>query len=205
MSGKQRSGDLFLIVLDENIASEDLQAALTPVARAAGARVDLHTTHFPRETKDPVWMPIAAEQRWAVISCDVSVKKRPAEKEILMNAGVCMYILRGTLNGDQIRDALVKALPAISVGKPDGLNARVTASPACVVATGPRPRRLSMICWTSGSSPAPSTNAISGSAGGSSRSCARTSAHGLQPGMKKQTSAASPGPRPWTAACRPRR
>ena len=72
MSGRQRSGDLLLIVRDENIASEDLQSALTPVARAAGARVDLHTTHFPRETKDPVWMPIAAARHWAVISCDVS-------------------------------------------------------------------------------------------------------------------------------------
>jgi hypothetical protein len=113
MTGRQRSGDQLLIVLDENIASEDLQDALMPVALAAGARVDLHTTHFPRETKDPVWMPIAAERHWAVISCDVSVKRRPAEKDILMNAGVCMYILRGTLNGDQIRDALVKALPTI--------------------------------------------------------------------------------------------
>ena len=113
MSGKQRSGELLLIVLDENIASQELQDALAPAALAAGARVDLHTAHFPRETKDPVWMPVAAEKHWAVISCDVSVKRRPAERDILMNAGVCMYILRGMLNGDQIRGALVKALPTI--------------------------------------------------------------------------------------------
>lgn len=113
MGGKQPSRDPILIVLDENIAGADLHAALTPVALAVGARVDLHTVHYPRGTKDPIWMPIAAEQRWAVISCDVSIKRRPAEKEILINAGVCMYILRGALNGDQIRDALVKALPTI--------------------------------------------------------------------------------------------
>src|ERR1043165_466789 len=101
MSGRQPSGAPLLIVLDENIASEELRDALAPIALAAGARVDLHTAHFPRETKDPVWMPVAAEQHWAVISCDVSVKRRPAEKEILMNAGVCMYILRGAMNGDQ--------------------------------------------------------------------------------------------------------
>lgn len=112
MSGRQPSASL-LVVLDENIASEELRDALAPVALAAGARVDLHTAHFPRETKDPVWMPVAAERHWAVISCDVSVKRRPAEKEILMNAGVCMYILRGAMNGDQIRDAPVKALPTI--------------------------------------------------------------------------------------------
>lgn len=113
MSGRQPSGDPLLIVLDENIAGPDLLAALTPVALAVGARVDLHTVHDPRGTKDPVWMPIAAEQRWAVISCDVNIKRRPAEKAILLNAGVCMYILRGALNGDQMRDALVKALPTI--------------------------------------------------------------------------------------------
>jgi hypothetical protein len=56
---------------------------------------------------------MAAEQRWAVISCDVSVKRRPAERDILMNAGVCMYILRGSLNRDQIREALEKAVPTI--------------------------------------------------------------------------------------------
>ena len=113
MNGKRRSDELLLIVLDENIASQEIQDALVPVAQAAGARVDLHTAHFPRETKDPVWMPVAAAQHWAVISCDVSVKRRPAERDILMSAGVCMYILRGMLNGDQIRHALVKALPAI--------------------------------------------------------------------------------------------
>ena len=112
MSGGQRSEEL-LIVLDENIASDELREALTPIAAASGARVDLHTAHFPRKTPDPEWMPIAAEQRWAVITCDVHVRRRPAEKEILMRAGMCVYILRGGLNGDQIRDALMTALPAI--------------------------------------------------------------------------------------------
>ena len=112
MSSRQPS-DLLLIVLDENIASEDLRDALAPIAAASGARVDMHTAHFPRETKDHVWLPIAAEQHWAMISCDVHVKRRPAEREILMSAGVCVYILRGCLNREQIRDALVKALPTI--------------------------------------------------------------------------------------------
>jgi PIN domain-containing protein len=84
-----------------------------PAAIAADARVDLHTVYWPRGTKDPVWMPIAAERHLAIISGDVSVRYHPAEKEIIKNAGVCMYILRGSLNGDQIRDALVKALPTV--------------------------------------------------------------------------------------------
>jgi hypothetical protein len=113
MSSELPSGEPLLIVLDENIASEALRDALAPVAAKSSALVVLHTVYYPRETKDPVWMPMAAEHRWAVISCDVSVKRRPAERDILMNAGVCMYILRGGLNRDQIREALVKAVPAI--------------------------------------------------------------------------------------------
>lgn len=107
------SGAPILIVLDENIAGDGLRDALMPAAIAAGARVDLHTVYWPRGTKDPTWMPIAADRRLAMISGDVSVRYNPAEKEIIKNAGVCMYILRGSLNGDQIRDALVKALPTI--------------------------------------------------------------------------------------------
>jgi hypothetical protein len=56
---------------------------------------------------------VAAAERWAVITCDVHIKKRPAEKAILMNAGVSVFILRGVLNGEQIRNALVTAIPAI--------------------------------------------------------------------------------------------
>lgn len=113
MGGRQLSGDPLLIVLDENIASDGLRDALTPSARAAGAQVDLHTVYWPRGTKDPVWMPIAADRRLAIISGDVSVRYHPAEKGIIMHAGVCMYILRGSLSGDQQRDALVKAIPKI--------------------------------------------------------------------------------------------
>jgi hypothetical protein len=94
MSGKQPSGAPLLIVLDENIASEALRDALSPIAAQSSAVVMLHTVFYPRETKDPVWMPMAAEQHWAVISCDVSIKRRPAERDILVNAGVHVHPAR---------------------------------------------------------------------------------------------------------------
>jgi hypothetical protein len=101
------------IVLDENIAAEELRSVLAEPARAHNARVELIMDHFERGTPDEAWMPVAAERGWAVITCDVHLKKRPAEKVILMRAGVAVYILRGALSGDQIRDALLAALPAI--------------------------------------------------------------------------------------------
>lgn len=105
--------DELAIVLDENIAAEELRVALTAVARAQNARVELIMDHFARGTLDEIWLPVAAEQRWAVITGDAHIKRRPAEKAILMSAGVSIFILRGALNGDQIRDALLAALPAI--------------------------------------------------------------------------------------------
>src|SRR5262245_33545571 len=105
--------DSLAVVLDENIASEDLRDALVPLAVANNARIELITQHFARGTPDEVWLPIAAARRWVVITCDAHVKKRPAEKDILLRAGVSVFILRGALNGDEIRDALVTALPAI--------------------------------------------------------------------------------------------
>jgi hypothetical protein len=40
------------------------------------------------------------------------IKRRPGEKAILMSAGVSVFILRGALNGDLIRVALLAALPS---------------------------------------------------------------------------------------------
>ena len=85
------------IILDENIAAEDLRTALAETARRHNARVELIMDHFERGTPDETWLPVAAERRWAVITCDAHIKKRPAEKLILMTAGVSVFILRGAL------------------------------------------------------------------------------------------------------------
>jgi nucleotide-binding universal stress UspA family protein len=102
-----------VIVLDENLAGQELRDDLLAVARANGATVELLTEHFARGTTDEVWLEAAAENRWAVITCDARIKRRPAEREILQRAGVYAFILRNELNSDEIRDALQTALPAI--------------------------------------------------------------------------------------------
>jgi hypothetical protein len=107
------SREFLAIVLDENIAGEELRDALAATAAAHGARIELITEHFERGTLDEVWLPVAAKRGWAVVTCDARVKRRPAEKDILLRAGVCVFILRGAMNGDQIREALRIAIPAI--------------------------------------------------------------------------------------------
>ena len=68
MGGKQPSGDPLLIVLDENIASEDLQAALTRVALAVGA----HREPIPGGAA--LWVGTAA--LWADAEGSQSAKPR---------------------------------------------------------------------------------------------------------------------------------
>lgn len=113
MTRGRRSKQEITIVLDENIAAEELRDALAVPASLHNARVELIMDHFARGTLDETWLPVAAAHRWAVVTCDVHIKRRPAEKALLMNAGVSIFVLRGALDGDQIRDALVAALPAI--------------------------------------------------------------------------------------------
>jgi hypothetical protein len=48
------------IVLDENIAAEELRVALAETARAHNARVELIMDHFARGTLDETWLPVAA-------------------------------------------------------------------------------------------------------------------------------------------------
>lgn len=111
--GQPSARDPIVLVLDENLAGEELRNDLATVARANGATIELLTRHFPRGTTDEVWLEVAAEKRWAVITCDARIKRRPAEREILMGAGVYVFILRNELNSDEIRDALSAAIPAI--------------------------------------------------------------------------------------------
>ena len=111
--GQRSAPEPIVIVLDENLAGEELRNRLAAVAKANRATVELHTRHFARGTTDETWLKVAAEKRWAVITCDASIKRRPAERAILMNAGVYAFILRNELNSDEILDALRVALPAI--------------------------------------------------------------------------------------------
>jgi len=111
--GRPSDHDQIVLVLDENLAGQELRNDLVAVAKANGARVELLTEHVPRGTIDEVWLEIAAKQRWAVITCDARIKRRPAERQILLRSGVCVFILRNELNGDEIRDAPVTAIPGI--------------------------------------------------------------------------------------------
>ena len=110
----RRSEQSLTIILDENIAGDELRDALGPIAAQHEAVVELLSTHHARGTPDEVWLETAGKRGWVIVTYDVHVRRRPAERAMLEAAGVIAFVLRGKgLNGDQIRDALVNALPGI--------------------------------------------------------------------------------------------
>lgn len=111
---RPRSPTPLTIVLDENLASERLCAALSDVAAEHDATVEMLSKHFPNGTLDQVWLPEAGKCGWLVVTVDVHIRRRPSEREILANAGVKAFIVRGRgMNGDQICEAIKTAIPAI--------------------------------------------------------------------------------------------
>jgi hypothetical protein len=110
----RRNEQPLTIILDENIAGDELRDALAPIATQHTATVQLLSAYHPRGTPDEVWLKTAGERGWVIPTYDVHVQRRPVERSILEAAGVIAFVLRGNrLDGDQIRDALVTALPSV--------------------------------------------------------------------------------------------
>jgi PIN like domain len=87
---------------------------LAPIAARHAATIEQLSAFHPRGTPDEVWLKTAGDRGWVIVTYDVHIRRRPAERSILEAAGVMAFVLRGNrLDGDQIREALVAALPAI--------------------------------------------------------------------------------------------
>jgi hypothetical protein len=94
--------------VDRSLGSVDVAAGL----RAAGATVEVHDDHFPHTEADVDWLPVVGQRGWVVLTKDRRIRTRTLELRALMDAGVAAFVLTaGDLNGAEMADALVKALP----------------------------------------------------------------------------------------------
>ena len=97
--------------LDESLGRRVVARAL----RDAGVRVEVHTDHFPRGTKDEVWLGEVGRKGWIVLTKDARIRYREVERIALLNARVRTFVLTAKgLQGKQIADVFVGALPRIS-------------------------------------------------------------------------------------------
>ncbi|MBX3303422.1 MAG: hypothetical protein KF693_14505 [Nitrospira sp.] len=106
---KQPESPVFF--LDRSLGKIRIATAL----RQAGAIVHIHDDYFPPNAKDEDWLARVGRNGWIVLTKDHRIRYRNLEREALMNAGVAAFILtEGDLQGDEMAEIFVKALPAIS-------------------------------------------------------------------------------------------
>jgi predicted nuclease of predicted toxin-antitoxin system len=100
-----------IFFLDRSLGKILIATAL----RQAGAIVHIHDDYFPPNAKDEDWLTQVGRNSWIVLTKDHRIRYRNLEREALMNAGVGAFILTaGDLQGDEMAEIFVKALPAIA-------------------------------------------------------------------------------------------
>jgi hypothetical protein len=74
-----------------------------------------HDDVFAQDTDDEKWLREAGRLQWVVLMKDDRIRYRPAEQRAVIEAGVACFCLHPSkdLTGEQMADALVKALPKI--------------------------------------------------------------------------------------------
>jgi hypothetical protein len=97
-----------------------------------GIQVELHDDHFAQGTPDAEWLPVVGARGWIVLTKDTRIRYRPNEKHALLAAEVRAFAFTsGSLNGPQMSEAIVKALPRMQkllAAHPRAFVARITAT-----------------------------------------------------------------------------
>jgi hypothetical protein len=83
--------------------------------RSAGAVCHVHDDHFAPDALDEDWLKGAGAAGWVVITKDTKIRYRETERAALIAANVRAFVFTtADLNGTEMADMLVKALPAIT-------------------------------------------------------------------------------------------
>lgn len=79
-----------------------------------GARVELLHEHFAADTEDQDWLLEVGRRGWVVLTKDKFIRRRKAEFQVLLAAGVAAFVLSsGNLSGAATASAFVHAYPRI--------------------------------------------------------------------------------------------
>ncbi len=110
MSSPSKQPEPPVFFLDRSLGKIRIATAL----RQAGAIVHIHDDYFSPNAKDQDWLTQVGRNGWIVLTKDHRIRYRNLEREALINAGVGAFILTaGDLQGDEMAEIFVKALPAI--------------------------------------------------------------------------------------------
>lgn len=97
--------------VDRSIAPLTVPEAL----RAAGAKVEVHDSHFPSDTFDIDWLPAVSGYGWVVLTKDENIGRDPLEVKAIARAGAKVFILvSGNLTRQQMANLFVQTLPQLT-------------------------------------------------------------------------------------------
>ena len=66
--------------------------------RARGWAVERHDDHFDQDTPDQVLLVQVAERGWAFVTQDKRIRRRPLERQALLDAGLGVFAVSSTAN-----------------------------------------------------------------------------------------------------------
>jgi hypothetical protein len=97
--------------LDANLDGPELVGRLT-----AGRMVcHAHRDHYPHDTDDETWIPPIAHKGWVIVTRDLAIQRRPAEREAWTSANAVVIMVRGeALSAEDMATALLKGTVAAS-------------------------------------------------------------------------------------------
>ncbi|MCY4388977.1 MAG: hypothetical protein OXC18_17940 [Desulfurellaceae bacterium] len=96
--------------LDQSLGDKVVAQAL----RQQGCRVELLKEHFEIDVLDEEWLPEVGRRGWLILTKDDRIRRRPAEREALMQSGARAFILpSGNMSGEDMASAIANALPKI--------------------------------------------------------------------------------------------
>jgi len=87
---------------------------LATALREAGFEIHLYREYLADNVDDVTWMRFAASRGWIAITRDKAIRRSPLEIHALRAAGLgAFFVSSGQITGDEIRDRLLKFLPAM--------------------------------------------------------------------------------------------
>ena len=79
---------------------------------AAQVKYELHCNHFDPGTEDAVWIPVAGERGWLIVTTDDHIRRRALEKRGVLRKKVRLFVFTDNNTfGAVMAQRLITALP----------------------------------------------------------------------------------------------
>lgn len=102
----RRPPEKHVYYLDANLDGPELTSAL----RRRNMPCERHRDHFAQDAEDETWIPAVAQKGWIIVTRDLAIRRRPAERAAWLAANAVVIMVRGEkLSGADLESILSAA------------------------------------------------------------------------------------------------